>query len=680
MNKIKRVGALASILIFMLMMSPTSYTGVVAAEVESKVQATSNNQEVRLKNDFYDAINSEWLTTTKIQDGKSTTSTFDDIEEKVTNQTKDIINQLLIDKDKYKQNSDEKKIINLYNNILNTEARNREGLKPVQKNLDEIKAAKTIDDITKLWANKEILNSTITFYVERDIKDTETNILYIGTTGLSLGDPDEYTSPTENTVRNKKLTEDYYNKVLVLSGYTQDEARTKADNMFKFEEMIAPAIMGRQEKSTTTDLIDTIYNVYSLDELSNLAPNINLPAIMNSLGIDKSNKIILQNPKWLEAFDKIYTQENLPLIKNYIEIVNLIHASNYLSEDFEKANKEYENSLLGITGSVSKEKDAIDTADSMMGMAIGKIYAERYITKETREDVENITKEIIETYKKRINNLDWMSTSTKKNAIDKLDKLNVKIGYPEDWVDYSKVNIKAYDDGGSLFENTMALRIFANDEIFSKINQPVDKNKDRFTPQTVNAFYSANENSIVIPGGIIQGHFYNPNGTREENLGGIGAIIGHEISHAFDNTGAQYDSNGNLNNWWSEKDYEQFTEKAQKIASFYSQIEALPGEKINGYLTVGENIADIGGVSCLLDILDTMDKPDYKAFFKSYATTWRQITTEEYADYALRIDVHSPNKFRVNGVLPQFQKFYDTYGITEKDGMYVKPEDRLGIW
>jgi len=315
-----------------------------------------------------------------------------------------------------------------------------------------------------------------------------------------------------------------------------------------------------------------------------------------------------------------------------------------------------------------------------MGMAVGKIYAERYVPEKTKKDVENITKEIIETYKKRINNLDWMSESTKKNATDKLDKLDVKIGYPENWDDYSKLNIKSYEEGSSLFENIMTLRISAYDEMFSKINQPVDKKKDSFTPQTVNAYYSANENSIVIPGGIIQGHFYDPNATKEVNLGGIGAIIGHEISHAFDNTGSQYDSNGNLNNWWSEKDYEQFTEKAQKIADFYSQVEALPGEKINGNLTVGENIADIGGVSCILDILNTMDKPDYKAFFESYATTWRQITTKEYAEYSLRLDVHSPNKFRVNTVLPQFQKFYDTYGITEKDGMYVKPEDRLSIW
>ena len=680
MKNIKKSLAIASVLMFMLMMSPTSYTSVIAAEVESKVETTTTAGAVRVQDDFYDAINSKWINTAKIGAGKSTASTFDDIEEKVTNQTTDIINQLIIDKDKYGQNSDERKIVNLYNNITNVDARNRDGLKPVQDKINEIKAAKTIDDITKLWDNKEILNSTITFSVARDIKNANTNILYIGTTGLSLGDSDEYTSPTENTIRNKRLTEDYYNKILVLSGYTKEESTIKVDNMFKFEEMIAPSIIGKKEKSTTANLMDSMYNVYTLDELSNLAPNLNMPAIMRDLGIDKANKIILQNPKWLEAFNKMYTQDNIVLIKNYIEIVNLLHASNYLSEDFENANKEYYNSLLGITGNESKEKYAVEAVDSAMGMALGKIYSERYISKETKKDVENITKEVIEAYKKRIDNLEWMSASTKRNAIDKLNKLNVQIGYPAEWTDYSKVNIRSYDDGGSLYQNTMELRILEHNEMFSKINQPVDKNKDSFRPQTVNAYYSANENSIIIPGGIIQGHFYDSNATREQNLGGIGAIIGHEISHAFDNTGAQYDADGNLSNWWTERDYAQFKEKAIKIADFYNQIEVIPGENINGYITVGENIADIGGVSCILDILATMDKPDYKAFFESYATTWRQIATKEYEAYAFLIDVHSPNKFRVDAVLPQFQKFYDTYGITEKDGMYVEPEDRLGIW
>lgn len=678
MSKIKRWGIIASICTLILTMSPTSYTYARAAE--ENVQSTSFNESVRLQDDFYEAVNNKWRNNTKIEDGKSTNSTFDEIEETVNSQTKEIITQLLNEKDKYPVNSDEKKIVNLYNNILNVEARNREGLKPVQKILDEIRAAKTTDDIAKLWVNKNVVNSTIRFVVERDVKDAKVNILYIDSTGLSLGDSDEYTNPTEETVKNKNLTEEYYNKILVLSGYSKEEAKVKVDNMFKFEGMIAPYIMGKKKKAVTSNLIDVMYNVYTMDQLNDLAPNLNLPVVMSSLGIDKANKIILEEPKWLQALNNIYTQENVPLIKNYIEIVNLIHAANYISEDFEKANKEYESNLLGITGSNSKESDAVDTINSSMGMAIGKIYAERYISPKTKEDVEDMTKEIIKTYEKRINNLDWMSSATKKNAIEKLDKLKVKIGYPENWIDYSKINIKAYEEGGSLFENMMILRNFTNERMFSKINKPMDKIKQSFTPQTVNAFYSANENSIIIPGGLIQGHFYNPNGSVEENLGGIGAIIGHEISHAFDNTGALYDADGNLNNWWSADDYKQFKEKALKIAQFYSFIEALPGERIDGYRTVGENIADIGGMSCLIDILSTMKNPNYKTFFESYAVTWRQISTKEYDEYVLLLDDHSPNKFRVNAVLAQFQKFYDTYGITENNGMYISPQYRLGIW
>ena len=676
MKKIKKLSIVASIVAFMLVVSNGSHN--VAMAEESSV--TNNSQGVRLNDDFYDAVNSDWIKNAKIEDGKSTASTFDDVENKVTEQIKDIIDNLLINKDAYKENSDEKKIINIYNNTLNIEARNREGIKPVKENLDEIKSIGTIDDITKLWKDKRILNSTIKFSVEKDIKDVKTNILYISPTALSLGDSDEYTNPTENSKKERKLTEDYYNKILMLSGYTQQESQKKVDDMFKFEEMVAPYIKGKKEKATTKNLIDEQYNVYTVAELNNLAPNLNLPEIMNYMGIDKANKIILEDPEWLKAFNKLYNQENLPLIKNYIEIVNLLYASNYLSEDFENANKEYASNMLGITGNVSKEEEAVDNVNSMMGMAIGRLYSEKYVPEKTKKDVESITKDIIAVYKKRIDNLDWMSSQTKKNAIDKLDKLKIKIAYPDSWNDYSKLDIKSYEEGGSLFQNAMTLRIFERDKMFNKINKLVDKDEDQFKPQTVNAFYSATENSIIIPGGIIQGHFYDVNAPKEVNLGGIGVIIGHEISHAFDNTGAQYDSDGNLNNWWTEEDYKEFMQKTQKVANFYSQIEAMPGEKLDGNLTVGENIADIGGVSCLLDILGEMNNANYKAFFESYAVTWRQITTKEYATYALIIDVHSPNKVRVNAVLPQFQKFYDTYGITEKDGMYVKPGDRIGIW
>ena len=670
MKRMKRLSAVASILLFLLMMLPVSYTTVMADE----------GQGVRVQDDFYDSINHEWLNTAKIEAGKSTTSTFEDVNDRVTGQIKNIISNLLVNKNSYGEDSDEKKIINLYNNTLNIEMRNSDGIKPVKDKLDKIKAAQTIDDITRLWSDKSIINPTIQFDVGRDIKDASSNILYINSSWLSLGDADEYINPTESTTKDKELTSAYYNKILELSGYSSQEAKEKVDNMFQFEKMLAAHIMGKQQKSKTADLIKAMYNVYTIDELNNKAPNLNLPTIMKDLGADKASKIILEEPKWLEAFNSIYTQENLPLIKNYLEISNLAFASQYLSDDFENADKKYSNNLLGISGDVSKEEDAIDNVNSMMGMAVGKIYAQKYVAQETKENVEKMTKEIIGVYKKRISNLNWMSDSTKKNAIDKLDKLNIDIGYPKTWRDYSKVEVKSYENGGSLYDNAIALRISALDEKFDKLNKAVDKENISFKPQTVNAFYSPTENAIVIPAGIIQGHFYDSNASKEVNLGGIGVIIGHEISHAFDNTGAQYDADGNLNNWWTDEDYNEFMKRTLKVRDFYSQIEAIPGEKLDGNTTAGENIADLGGASCLLDILSEMDKPDYKAFFQSYAVTWRQITTKEYDEYASKIDVHSPNKVRVNAVLAQFQKFDDTYGIKEGDGMYIKPEDRVGIW
>ncbi|AGX45343.1 M13 family metallopeptidase [Clostridium saccharobutylicum] len=685
MKKAKKIVAMATALIITLMMSPISYHKVFAAEQLSDQMATesitkNNKIGLRLQDDFYGAINNEWLSTTKIEQGKDQASVFQEVSDMVMKQKRDIINELLEKQNQYGENTDQKKIINIYNNTLDTEDRDKEGIKPVQKNLDKIKNIKTIQDITNLWSNKEILNSTINFTVGSDAKDATMNVLYIEPTTISLGNSDEYNNPTESTAKTKALIQEYYNKILMLDGYTQEEAQSKVNDMFKFEGMIAKSMTGHKEELADSNIQQSIYNVYTLDELNALAPNLDLTSVMASLGIEKANKIILEEPKWLEAFNNLYTNENVPLIKNYLEILNLSNASEFLSEDFEKVGTEFNNKAAGIVGSRPKEEEAVSMVNGLMGMGLGRIYADKYVSQKTKDDVENITNEVIETYKSRINNLNWMSSETKKNAIEKLEKLDVKIGYPENWIDYSNVDIKSYKDGGSLYENAMTIYNFSRNEMFSRLNKQVDKKNDFFQPQTVNAFYNATNNSIMIPGGIIQGHFYDPNASREVNLGGIGAVIGHEISHAFDNNGAKYDADGNFKNWWTADDYKEFEDKTQKVKDFYSKIEALPGKNINGALTVGENIADMGGMACMLDILGTMKNPDYKAFFESYATTWRQVVTKEYEEYCLNVDAHSPNKFRVNAVLQQFEKFYETYGITQNDGMYVKPKDRVAIW
>lgn len=677
MGKLKIKGVVASTLIFSFLLCQGTYAKAAeSADINSTIVPSS----LRMQDDFYSAVNREWLNTAKIDIGKTSNSTFMETNKVLTEQKKQIINDLLANEKNYAQNSDEKKIINLYKNTLNIDARNKQGIEPIKEMLEELRNIKTIDDLSALTPESKVESPLIEFSCSVDLKDATKNALYIEPTPLSLGDSDEYVKPTENSSRIKSLTENYYNTVLTLSGYTKEEAKSKVDNLFKFESTIASSIKGKEETSKNNNAIDEEYNVYTLDQLDSLAPNLRIKTIMKSFKVDNANKIILTQPKWFQALNDVYKQENLQMIKDYIEVTNITGASQYLGENFEKAANDFKNALLGAQGDISRDEKAIGMVNSALGEPFGKIYIEKYFSDKVKENVKDMTNEMIETYKKRINNLDWMSGATKERAIEKLDKLNVQIGYPDKWGDYSKLEIRSYENGGSLWENIQNLGKFAYEKSISKLNQPVDKSRFACTPQTINAFYNPSANTITVPAGILQGEFYDVNSSKEKNLGAIGTIIGHEISHAFDNTGAKFDADGNLNNWWSTDDYKKFEEKTNKVRQFYNTVKVDDGKNVNGDLTVGENIADIGGVACALDILKKMPNPDYKAFFESNATMWREIGTKEYEDYKLQYDVHSPNKVRDNIVLAQFDEFYKTYGIKENDKMYVKPEDRMKIW
>lgn len=674
MGKIKKTGVIAGALICSLLMSQGTYAK--AAEV-TNTNSTPVSNSLRLQDDFYSVGNKQWLNTAKIDVGQVSNSTFMETNKVLTEQKKQIMKDLLQNEKSYAESSNEKKIINLYKNTLNTEARNKQGIEPIKKISEEIKNIKTLNDIANLNAESKIGNTLILFGCDVDLKDANKHALYIGSTALSLGNSDEYVKPTENGKRIKGLTENYYNTILTLSGYSKEEAKAKVDNLFKFENMIAPSIKGNEEQTKNNNAIDEIYNVYTLDQLDSLAPNLNLKTIMKNNEIDKVNKIILKDPKWLKALNEIYTEKNLPMIKDYLEILNINGAAGYLGEDFEKAATEFSNAVSGAQGDIPKDEKAINMVDSDI---LGKIYVEKYFSDKIKNDVKDMTDDIIETYKKRINNLDWMSDTTKKRAVEKLNKLNVQIGYPDKWEDYSKLEIRSYENGGSLWENVENLSKFAHEKSIRELNEPVDKSEFALLPQTINACYNPSSNTITVPAGILQGEFYNVNASKEKNLGAIGAVIGHEISHAFDNTGAKFDSDGNLNSWWTQEDYKKFEEKTNQFRSAYSQVKLDNGKNVNGDLTVGENIADIGGMACILDILSQMSNPDYKAFFESNSTMWRQINTKECADNLLQYDSHSPNKVRVNETLAQFDKFYEIYGIKENDKMYIKPAERLKIW
>jgi putative endopeptidase len=677
MIKLRKRGIVASVLICSLLTCQGTY--VKAAEIANTNAAPIPNS-LRLQDDFYKAVNIDWLNSAKIETGQVSDSTFIETNKVLTVQKKQIIQDLLANEQSYSENSDEKKIINLYKNTLNMDARNKQGIEPIKQMLMEFDNLKTLKDISNLDSNSKIENSIIQLGCSVDLKDANKHALYISATALSLGGSDEYVKPTESSAKLKNLVENYYNKLLVLSGYTTEQAKAKVDNLFKFEDMIAPSIKGKEETSKNNNAIDEMYNVYTIDQLDALAPNLDIKTILRNDKSDNANKIILTDPNWLKALSEIYTEKNFPLIKDYLEVINIASMSPYLGKDFENASTEFRNSYLGSQGDIPEDEKAIGMVNSALGEPFGKIYIQKYFSDKVKKDVMDMTNEIIKTYKNRINNLDWMSSATKNNAIDKLNKLNIQIAYPDKWRDYSDLEIKSYENGGSLWENINNLSKFAHEKSVKELNEPVDKTEFACPPQTINAFYRATSNTITIPAGILQGEFYDVNAIKEKNLGAIGAIIGHEISHAFDNTGAKFDADGNLNNWWTQEDYQKFEEKTNKVRTFYNQVKLDNGKNVNGDLTVGENIADIGGVACALDIVNKMPNPDYKAFFESNATIWREINTDGYADYRLQYDAHSPNKIRNNITVAQFDKFYETYGITQDDKMYIKPEDRINIW
>lgn len=673
-----RKSLIKTLSIFILVLLMVSQTTCAFSFNSDKTYSIS--KDTRQQDDFFNAVNREWVNNAVIDEGQTSNSEFYEVAKTVAYQNLNILLELLRNQNKYPKNSDEKNIINLYYNISNKKERNKQGIEPIKNMLSKIKNAKTLDDITKFGSDNEVIDPLIQLSCDIDHKQSDRYALYISPTSLSLGNSDEYLNPTEDTKRLKKALTNYYTKILMLTGYTKEEAKVKIENRFKFEQMIAPSIKGQIEYSTDNNIANNNYNIYTLDELDKLAPNIKIKQIFKDLEIENAEKIILTEPKWLEKFNEIFIDENIELIKDYLEIYNIDVASQFLSNDFIKASNEFDNEYFGTEGAVEGEGEAIAAINNLMPLQFGKLYAERYFSEKEKKDVENIAKQVIETYKQRIKNYDWMSDTTKEMAIKKLDKLNVQIGYPSKWLDYSELEIKSYKEGGSLWQNAIDISIFEMKQDLKNINQKVDKSYTSFSPQEVNAFYKPAANTIIVPAAILQGEFYDYDFKQEKKLGAIGTVIGHEISHAFDNTGAKFDSDGNLYNWWTEQDYKKFEEKTQKVRDFYSTIQMESGKYVNGDLTVKENVSDISSMACILDIMSQIKNADYNEFFESYATMYRDINTQNYEDYKLLYDTHSPNKVRVNTVLSQFEKFYEIYNIKEGDKMYIPSEQRLSIW
>lgn len=684
MKKNRRiVSLLAGAAVIISMITPLS-KGYAEERTGTYDLKTVNISNVRAQDDFYEAVNGEWTKNeaNNINDLYGEKSTYSDIKENNDKIVKSEFESFLHNKNKYGENSDERKMADVYENYINREARNSQGIEPMEKYLSKIDSVNTMDDLAKLLGDSEI--DILTNLIDFNIKENYNGSAYeiaIDPTELSLVDSGKYGSNGDYEYYSK--VRDFYMSLLSKCGYSEVDSKKMIDDLFKFENSISGSILSYDTDESQID--KSQYNILmKIEDLDREAPNIKLSSMMKSLKIDNANYIEVSEVNWLKKLNELWTQENLPLIKNYIELNVIRSSGRYLSEDMDKLYYNFIENILGVKFSdVSIQSEAYSKISSVFPISLGKLYTEKTFNEAEKADVQNIADKVMNVYKEKIKSCSWISDVTRENLMDKLNKMKINIGYSNSNQDYSNAEIKLYSQGGSLLENMINIALTARDNQIKTLNTPINKNEiiDQIIPQDVVAEYHTLNNTVVITPGIIQPELYDINDSTEEKLAGIGIVIAHEIGHSLDILGAFFDGEGNVKDIWTKEDFNKYKEKALYIMNYYSEIEALPGKYIDGELTLCENMADIQGMSCILELLKNTKYADYKLFFESYAKAYKSIKTKESYEQALVDDEHSPDKERVNVVLSQFQKFYDTYGISSDDKMYVNPEDRMSpLW
>lgn len=627
-----------------------------------------------LNDDFYEAINKQWLNKSTISAGEIIGGGFPELHKQNNAKIAKIIDGLT--GKPFAEGTKEQKLADFYATALDTENRNKQGIQPIQKYLTAMNGAKTLDGLVQadLAMEKELgLSMLFRFTIMGDAKKSSENALYY--TGLTAG-LDKKSFVTENA-KAKEAYFQYITKVLVLTGEEETVAKARAEKVYEMEKSLASVSLEPHERGD----VNKYYNPYTIEQFDDLFKEIDMKQALKSMKVDNTDKVIVSDVKLAQKSADFLTESNLEMLKAYSKVHLLMATGGLLSDEFRNAANDFSAALYGVSGKKTDREIAVSMTKSTMSGYLEQMFAEKHFSPEAKKDVEQMVKKLIATYEKRIKSLDWMSETTKAKAIKKLDTMIVKIGYPDKWdTTLDKIAIKTYDEGGSLFSNTLAVTIASIDKLKAKLGKPVDRTEWGTSVYTVNAFYNALNNEITFPAGILQAPFYDINAKPEENFGAIGMIIGHEISHAFDNNGSAYDENGNANNWWTEEDFKKFKEKNQELIKFYNGIEIVPGVVNDGLLTLSENVADLGGMAASLQVVSEMSNPYYKAYFESNAKMWKSTTTKEFAATLSTNDVHSANKVRVNRTIVNFPEFYETYGIKPGDGMFVAPEDRVSIW
>ncbi|MGY5850725.1 M13 family metallopeptidase [Salegentibacter sp. F14] len=641
------------------------------------------------KNDFFRFVNGKWVDSTEIPQDQTTWGSFMELR-----QTTDADALTLLEGASNNENldpqSDKAKAVYLYNTIMDTVSRNEQGVTPVEPYLKKVDAIQNKEDLQGFLTDMQQYGGAgfFSFGVRADAKNSNQNAAYLYPTGLGLPDRDYYVADDPDSKEKREKYKEHITKMLQYIDYSQEEASKAAQTILEFETKLAEPQLDKVERRDARNT----YNPMTVAELQNSVPALEWEKYFNEIGAEELDTIIVAQPKYMNALQDIFTENKVGDWKTYLKWSIFNDAANTLSTEIETANWEFYNKTLqGAQEQRPRDERALQTINWTIGEALGKLYVDEHFPAEAKEQAEEMIANIIKAYESRINNLNWMSEDTKKKAIEKLGTTTIKVGYPDQWKDYSDLEIAGGENDGSYFQNMMNVSKWRTADNMAKLGEPVDKTEWFMPPQIVNAYYNPSYNEIVFPAAILQPPFYDYKADAAINYGGIGAVIGHEISHGFDDSGARFDAEGNLNNWWTDEDLEAFEELGADLADQYSEIEVLDSVYINGQFTLGENIGDLGGVNAAYDGLQihleehgSPGKIDgftpEQRFFMSWATVWRTKMRDEALQNKIKTDPHSPGMYRAYVPLQNIDAFYEAFEIEEGDNMYVDPEDRVIIW
>lgn len=609
---------------------------------------------------------------------------FEMLIEENQHRIKELVEQLAAQKEK-KQNEAGLKIGTLYSLAMDSVKLNQEGIAPVKPLLDKIAAMTSKDQIIPMKAelSRSGIGSYFSSYVYTDAKNSDMNIFQLGQGGINLGEREYYLDTDSATTAIREAYKKYIVNMFVLSGCTEADANRKMQEVMTVETAIAKASKSAVELRNP----EANYNKMSYAELKQTVPGIDWDGYLKGLGLPEVKELIVGQVKPVQEVASLIKQLPLATHISYLQFNVIDAAANYLSDDFVAARFDFYGKVLsGRQANYPRWKRSVETVNGVLGEMVGQMYVEKYFPAAAKERMVALVKQLQTALGERIQQQEWMSDSTKVQAMDKLANFHVKVGYPDKWKDYSKLSI----ENDSYWANICRAAEWATDDMNSRLGKPVDKDEWLMNPQTVNAYYNPTTNEICFPAAILQYPFFDMNADDAFNYGAIGVVIGHEMTHGFDDQGRRYDKNGNMKDWWQADDAKRFTERTQVMVDFFNKIEVLPGLFANGQLTLGENIADHGGLNVSFAAYKnaTKDAPLADAdgftadqrFFLAYANLWAGNIREEEIRSRTKSDPHALGKWRVNGALPHIQAWYDAFNITPESPMYIAPEDRVNIW